>query len=407
MALKDQINAKAKAYEKDLYQFLRDMIQIPSTSRHEETLIKRIKMEMETLGYDEIKIDEFGNILGRIGNGDRVIAYDGHVDTVGVGNKNNWDYDPFKGFEDDEIILGRGASDQEGGFASIVYAGKIIKDLDLAEGLTLWVVGSVGEEDCDGLCWDYILSNDIIAPEFVVLTEPTSLNVYRGHRGRMEIKVSVQGVSAHGSAPERGDNAIYKMAKIVNELEALNEQLATDDFLGKGTLVVSEIFSKAPSRCAVADQSYISIDRRLTQGETADSAINEIKALPSVQQYHATVEMYRYDQKTYKNYQPHVDSYFPTWTIPVDHYLCQGLLATYEYLFQQSTVLDKWTFSTNGVSIMGKHQVPCIGFGPGHEDEAHAPNEKILKQELIDALKVYSAIPKFIKGANDGDEVKR
>lgn len=407
MELKDKIIEKAHDYEKDLYQFLRDMIKIPSTSRHEATVIKRIKMEMEKLGYDEIKIDAFGNILGRIGNGPRTIAFDGHVDTVGIGNKSNWDYDPFEGFEDDKFIIGRGASDQEGGFASIVYAGKIIKELNLDEGFTLWIVGSVGEEDCDGLCWDYILSNQIINPEFVVITEPTSLNVYRGHRGRMEIKVSVQGTSAHGSAPERGDNAIYKMSTIVNALEQLNEQLITDEFLGKGTLVVSEIFSNAPSRCAVADYSYISIDRRLTQGETADSALKEIKALESVKQFNATVEMYKYDKKTYKNYQPNVDSYFPTWTIDEEHMLCKALLNSYDYIFEQPTVLDKWTFSTNGVSIMGKHQVPCIGFGPGHEDEAHAPNEKILKQELIDSLKVYSAIPKFIKEGSNGNEFKR
>lgn len=398
MILKEKVKRKADEYKEDLYSFLRDLIKIPSTSTHEKAVVLRIKEEMEKLEYDEVFIDGFGNILGRIGNGPQVIAMDGHVDTVDVGNIENWDYDPFKGMSNKEIILGRGASDQTGGFASIVYAGKIIKDLDLAPEYTLWITGTVQEEDCDGLCWKYILDHEIIKPEYVVITEPTGLNVYRGHRGRMEIKITTTGLSAHGSAPERGDNAIYKMAPILLELESLNETLKYDDFLGKGTLVVSEIFYTSPSRCAVADSCSISIDRRLTRDETMSSALDEIRALASVKKTEAIVEMYSYRKASYTGYQPNVESYFPTWTIEEKHPLCQGLLKVYDYLFDEKTKLDKWTFSTNGVSIMGRYNIPCIGFGPGHENEAHAPNEKILKEELYKALQVYALIPKFIEG---------
>jgi len=398
MVLKEKVREKADEYKEDLYSFLRDLIKIPSTSTQEKAVVQRIKVEMEKLGYDEVFIDGFGNILGRMGHGPHVIAMDGHVDTVDVGNIENWDYDPFEGMSDEEVILGRGASDQTGGFAAIVYAGKIIKDLDLAPEYTLWITGTVQEEDCDGLCWKYILDNEIIKPEYVVITEPTSLNVYRGHRGRMEIKVTTTGISAHGSAPERGDNAIYKMAPILLELEVLNETLTEDDFLGKGTLVVSEIFHTSPSRCAVADGCSVSIDRRLTRGETMTSALEEIQSLKSVKKTEAIVEMYDYTRASYTGYQPDVKCYFPTWTIEEEHPLCRGLLKAYDYLFEDNTKLDKWTFSTNGVSIMGRYNIPCIGFGPGHEDEAHAPNEKILKEELYKALQVYALIPKYVEG---------
>jgi len=395
--LKEKVKERADFYKEDLFKFLRDMVRIPSTSTNEKEVVLRIKEEMEKLNYDEIKIDGFGNILGRIGNGKRVIAMDGHIDTVDVGVLDNWDYDPFEGMENDEIILGRGTSDQEGGFAAIVYAGKIIKDLGLAKDYTIWITGTAQEEDCDGLCWKYILDEKVIEPEFVVITEPTSLNVYRGHRGRMEIKVTTNGVSAHGSAPERGDNAIYKMAPILIELEKLNENLKYDAFLGKGTLVVSEIFHTSPSRCAVADKCYISIDRRLTQGENEESALKEIRDLESVKKANAKVELYRYERESYTGYKPDVDSYFPTWTIDENHNLCKGVVKSYEYLFDEKTKLDKWTFSTNGVSIMGRYGIPCIGFGPGHEDEAHAPNEKTFKDELYKAMQVYALIPEFVK----------
>ncbi len=275
----EQILKQAEHYQADISKFLRDMIAIPSESCDEEKVVLRIKEEMKKVGFDKVEIDEMGNIYGTIGHGSHVIAMDAHIDTVGVGNMDNWNIDPYKGFEDDEIIMGRGASDQEGGMASMVYAGKIIKDLGLEDDYTLVVTGTVQEEDCDGLCWQYILDKKNIQPEFVVSTEPTSCRIYRGHRGRMEIKVTTSGISCHGSAPERGDNAIFKMAPILLELQELHKNLADHDFLGKGSLTVSEVFYSSPSRCAVADGCSISVDRRLTVGETADSALEEIRSL--------------------------------------------------------------------------------------------------------------------------------
>ena len=251
---------KAKEYKPNISKFLRNMIAIPSESSNEKDVILRIKEEMEKVGFDKVEIDPMGNILGYIGHGKHLIAMDAHVDTAGVGEAKLWKYDPFKGYEDEEIIVGRGSSDQEGGMASLVYAGKIIKDLNLEGDYTLLISGTVQEEDCDGLCWQYIIDKDKIKPEFVVITEPTSCNIYRGQRGRMEIKVTTHGISCHGSAPERGDNAIYKMGPILNELKALHENLLDNDFLGKGSLTVSEIFFSSPSRCAVADRCTISID---------------------------------------------------------------------------------------------------------------------------------------------------
>jgi putative selenium metabolism hydrolase len=393
-----KIEKLAEELNSDVEGFLRDLIAIKSTSMEEEEVVKRIRDEMISLDFDEIIIDKMGNILGRVGNGEHVFAYDGHIDTVDVGQEDNWEFHPFQGKEDEKYIYGRGASDQKGGFASCLYGAVIAKKLGFLEGISLWVVGSVQEEDCDGLCWQHILEEKTINPEFVVLTEPTGLNVYRGHRGRMEIKVTVKGLSAHGSAPERGDNAIYKMASILKELEELNENLKYDEFLGKGTLAVSEIFYTSPSRCAVADGCSISVDRRLTFGESRDSAIGEIKALESVVNSGAEVEMYTYSGKSYTDLVQEVDCYFPTWVIGEDSRYCEILLESCEKILGKRALLDKWTFSTNGVAIMGMKNIPCIGFGPGREEEAHAPNEKILKEELFNAVKVYAIIPELYKG---------
>lgn len=392
----ERILERANFYKPAMTRFLRDMLAIPGESCQEEQVIQRIKQEMNSLEFDEVQVDPMGNILGFIGNGSRLLAFDAHIDTVKVGEPSLWNYDPYIGYEDEEVIVGRGASDQRGGMAAMVYAGRIIKDLDLEGDYTLLFTGTVQEEDCDGLCWRYILEQDKLRPECVVLTEPTNCQIYRGHRGRMEIKVTTNGVGCHGSAPERGVNAIYKMTEIIRELKNLNNSLISDDFLGQGSLTVSEIFSDSPSRCAVADKCCISIDRRLTLGESELYALNQIRDLPAVRDSGAIVEVYSYDKPSYTGLNNQASCYFPPWRLEEEHSLCLAADQTYRGLFQVAPRIDKWTFSTNGTVIMGEYGIPCIGFGPGEEQEAHAPNEKTFKTHLVKAAAMYAALPGVI-----------
>ena len=387
------IKGQAEKYESSMTKFLRDLIAIPGESCGEKGVINRIAQEMELLGFDKVEIDGMGNILGYMGNGETLIGYDAHIDTVGLGELSNWNFDPYKGYENDEEIGGRGASDQLGGIVSATYGAKIMKDLGLlSDEYTVLVTGTVQEEDCDGLCWQYIYNEDKVRPEFVVITEPTNGNIYRGQRGRMEIRVEVKGISCHGSAPERGDNAIYKMADILQEVRVLNDNLHYDEFLGKGTVTVSEIFFNSPSRCAVADMCAISLDRRLTDGETYQSALEEVRNLPFVKKYKAEVSMYKYERPSYTDLVYPTDCYFPTWVIPAEAPATKAMVEAYKGMYGEPKV-DKWTFSTNGVSIMGRFGIPCIGFGPGKEEEAHAPNEKTWKADLVRCAAVYAAMP--------------
>ena len=382
-----------KASEKtgEVVSFLRECIAIPSTSAHEERVILRIKAEMERCGYDEVRIDPMGNILGRIGNGPRVLALDAHVDTVDVGNPANWAVDPFAGDLRDGIVYGRGACDMKGALASIVYGGALVKELGLARDVTLFVVGSVQEEDCDGLCWQYIIEQDGLRPEAVVIAEPTNLGIYRGHRGRMEIEVRTAGISCHGSAPERGVNAVFKMAPILQDIERLNERLTGEPFLGKGTVTIAEIRSTSPSLCAVADSCTIHLDRRLAATDTLESAVGEIKALDSVRRAEAGVTVLEYAVPSWRGLTYPTTKYYPTWLLPVEHPLLRRATATYAGLFGTQPDVGRWVFSTNGVAVMGKHGIPCVGFGPGNEIHAHMATEHIPVEHLVKAMAWYAA----------------
>ncbi len=447
----EAIKKAAQGYQADMTRFLRDMIAIPSESCEEKGVANRIAEEMKKLGYDKVEFDKLGNVIGWMGTGDKIIALDSHIDTVGIGNIENWTHDPYQGYEDEKVIYGRGGSDQEGGMASATYGAKIMKDLGLIpEGYKIMVVGSVQEEDCDGMCWQSIVNEYFNGPEdarnqieFVISTEPTDGGIYRGHRGRMEIRVDVKGVSCHGSAPERGDNAIYKMADILQDVRALNENPADDSveikglvkmldpkynpehyedarFLGRGTCTTSQIFYTSPSRCAVADSCSISIDRRMTAGETWDSCLQEIRDLPNVKKYgdDVTVSMYMYDRPSWTGEVYETECYFPTWINKENAAHVQALVDAHHALFGEKRIgeesamhlrnrplIDKWTFSTNCVSIQGRYGIPCVGFGPGAESQAHAPNEITWKQDLVTCAALYAAVPGLYKEENKSADV--
>ena len=447
------IRNAAEAYKPAMVKFLRDMIAIPSESCEEEGVVKRIAEELKALGYDKVEFDKLGNVIGWMGEGDKIIAIDSHIDTVGIGNIENWEADPYKGYETDDIIYGRGGSDQEGGMAAAAYGVKIMKDLDLLpKGYKMMVVGSVQEEDCDGMCWQSIVNEYFNGPEdarskieFVISTEPTDGGIYRGHRGRMEIRVDVKGVSCHGSAPERGDNAIYKMADILQEVRALNENgdgpsneikglvkmlnpafnpehYEDAQFLGRGTCTTSQIFYTSPSRCAVADSCSISIDRRMTAGETWDSCLEEIRQLPSVKKYgdDVKVSMYMYDRPSWTGEVYETECYFPTWINKENAAHVQALYDAHVALFgdkrmgpdstkelRNRPLIDKWTLSTNGVAIQGRYGIPCVGFGPGAESQAHAPNEITYKDDLVRCAAMYVAAANLYDGSKKTDDISQ
>src|ERR1017187_6299925 len=393
------IQQRAKALEKDTVRFLADLVRTPSFSSKEEKVIQVIKKEMKKVGFDQVRIDGLGSIIGRIGKGPRVIAFDAHIDTVYPGDLQQWSFDPFKPRIKDGKIWGRGTVDQKGGMAAMVYAGKIIKELRLNEQFTIYFTGTVMEEDCDGLCWQYLLNEEKLKPEFVVITEPTNLNIYRGHRGRMEIQVEVKGRSCHGSAPERGDNAIYKIARIALEIEKLNERLRKDRFLGKGTVTVTEVRSSSPSLCAVSDGAGIHLDRRLTAGETKASALAEVRDAAKRAGYpDARVFVLNYTEAAYTGKVYPTEKYYPTWMLEEKSPYLKDAVAAYTGVLGKAPLVDKWTFSTNAVAIAGMKGIPCLGLGPGNEVYAHARNEACPIEHLSRAAAFYAALVARLNG---------
>jgi putative selenium metabolism hydrolase len=284
---------------------------------------------------------------------------------------------------------------------AMVYAGKIIDELGLrSDEWSLLLTFTVMEEDCDGLCWQFIVKEDKIRPECVIVTDSTNCKVLRGQRGRMEIGITATGRSCHGSMPEKGDNAIYKIAKIVREIEKLHKTLKKDRFLGNGTVTVSYVDCKTPSRCAVPGEAFIQLDRRLTTGETAAMALKQVRAAVKKAGVEAKVELLKYSAKAYTGLVYPTDSYFPTWVESEDAPQVRAAVEAHAALFGKKPTVSRWTFSTNGVAIDGMFNIPCVGFGPAAEEVAHTVNDSVPIEHLVKCAALYAAFPGTYCGLN-------
>ena len=386
-------------------EFLRDLVTIPSPSRGERLACERVMREMETLGYRDVHLDEMGNVLGRFGTGPRVLAFDAHVDTVGISNPTHWKYDPFRGVVSGGILFGRGASDQKGGLAAVVHGVALAARIGLPDDLTVWVTATVNGEDCVGLAWQYLVNEADLRPEAVVIAMPSHLGVCRGQRGRMEIEVSVKGVSTHGSQPDRGTNAIYSMTPIVEALDRLHGNLETDHpTLGPGSIAVTEIVSRSPSLTAIPDECQIHIDRRLTIGETPQGAIEEIGGLAPVKAAEAEVRLLDYNQPSWRGFAYPTDKVFPAWETPAESSAVVAAVATARTVLGREPRFHRSKFSSTGCATAGHFNIPTIGFGPADELHSHTVHDQIALAQLQPAMAFYAMFSEmYLAAAPDGE----
>ena len=394
-----EIQRRVAAQWEPISTFFRELCAIPSMAGQIEAVGKRMAREMESLGYDEVRFDKMGNIMGRIGSGPRVIVYDTHIDTVGIADPDAWKWDPFQGKVEDGVLFARGAGDEKGSAPGMVYGLALARDLGLLDGFTCYVFGNM-EEDCDGIAPNtFVEIGPQVRPDFVVIGEPTRMQVYRGHKGRVEMKVVAKGRSAHAASNHLGDNAIYKLLPVIAAIRDMEPQLGDDPFLGHGKITVSDIRAQTASLNAVPDEATLFIDRRVTFGESRDEAIEQVRRLiPAANQAAGDikVEMLFYDIPSYTGFVYPVDMYYPAWALDEDHALVQAGQAARTALGLPAAPTGKWDFSTNGTYWMGKANIPSIGFGPGDETPAHTANDSNSLDDVVKATEFYALLPALL-----------
>ncbi len=398
-----QIQTKVSQHKADIIQFMREICAIPSMDSQIGPVGERVAAEMRKLGYDEVRFDKMGNILGRIGPStelrtERTIVYDSHIDTVGVGDPAGWGWDPFQGKVEDGVLYARGACDEKASTPGMIYGLAIARDLGLLAGWTAYYFGNM-EEWCDGIAPNSFVEVDPkIKPDFVVIGEPTKMNVYRGHKGRLEMKITAKGKSAHAASNHLGDNAIYKLLPVIAGIRDLEPQLGDHPFLGHGKITVSDMHVQTPSINAVPDEAVIFIDRRMTFGETKEAVRAQVEALiPRELRESVKLEELFYDEPSYTGFAFPVDKYFPAWTLEDDHALVQAGQQARREIGLPDAPSGKWNFSTNGIYWAGKAGIPSIGFGPGDEETAHTVRDSVSLEDMVKATEFYAVLPSLIK----------
>jgi putative selenium metabolism hydrolase len=389
-------------HREDCIEFLQDLIAIPSATtvgEDEEEMAKRIEEEMQDLGYDEVFIDDLGNVHGVVeGEEDSAVMLNSHIDTVGYGDRDAWEHDPYAAEIEDGTLYGLGASDMLCAMAAQVYGGGALAALDVTPKHDVYVTGELMEEVSEGHAMRFVDEQLDLDLEAVVIGEASEMNVKRGHRGRCELKIELEGASCHASAPERGINPLYHAAAIIDRIEELNEKTATHDFLGKGTIAATNVEVDTPSNNAVPAAATIYVDRRLTLGEDEQTAHAELEDAVSaaIDEYgdevNASIETLVFDTPSWTGYEMESRKYYPTWLLEEDHQLVQQTYDVVDSVLDTEVEITKWTFSTSGNYTMGVAGIPTIGFGPSWEEYAHTAQDQVEVDNVIKACTVNAAL---------------
>lgn len=371
--------------------FLQELCAIPSYDSQIRAVCERAEAEMKKLGFDEVWFDKMGNIVGRIGDGKTKLLYDSHLDTVGIGDPDEWEWDPFKGKIENGVFFARGACDEKGSTPGMIYGLAIARDLGLLDGVTGYYFGNM-EEWCDGIAPHSLVETEGLRPDYVVIGEPTKMQVYRGHKGRVEMQVVAKGKSAHAASNFLGDNAIYKLLPVIDAISKLEPELGDDPFLGHGRITVTDMHVKTPSINAVPDEALIYIDRRITFGESPDGELERIKRVIG-DRSDIEASILFYDDPSYTGFVFPVDKIYPAWALAEDHPFVQAGVNAGNALWGSSIPTGKWDFSTNGTYWMGKAGILSIGFGPGDEVHAHTVIDQVPLDDVVRATEWYALLP--------------
>jgi putative selenium metabolism hydrolase len=362
------------------------LVQIKSLAGDEKAVIDRVKTWMHELGYDDVRVDDCGNVIGALygGNGPTVM-YDSHVDTVPAGDVSAWTHDPFGGMVSGERVYGRGTCDMKGPLAASLVGLAAAKADGKLRGTAI-VSATVGEEHIEGLAMGPAV--DHYQPDLVIICESTQLKLNIAQRGRAEINITVHGKSAHASNPGVGVNAMRYMALLVNALGEIAPP--THSLLGAGILEPTTIISSPypnvsviPWRC---DARY---DRRTLVGETAESVLAPIREMiAAVQASHpdlnAEAEIVPGEFTCYTGKHLTQETFAPAWEMaPHNEWVRAAGRALGD------VKIGHYSFCTNGSYSLGRAGIPTLGYGPGYEHTAHITDEHLDLDQLYGAVDGY------------------
>lgn len=382
----EKMNAINEARRQQVLDVCQSLVRIPGYAGDEAAVIQKTREWMIELGYESIRVDECGNLTGELTGGDGpTVMYDSHVDTVPEGDPTAWTYAPFGGNVSDGRIYGRGTTDMRGALAASLVGLAAARNDGKLRGRAL-VAATVGEEHIEGLAMGRVVEH--YRPDLVIICEASELRLNTAQRGRAEINISTLGKSAHASSPHIGVNALRHMARLIAALDRL--QPPQDSQLGAGILEPTSVISSPypnvsviPWRC---DARY---DRRLLVGETVEDVLEPIRAIIAElaamdDDFAAEAAIVPGTFTCYTGQTLQQDTFAPAWRMDEDSDWVRAARAALG-----DVALGHYSFCTNGSYSLGRAGIPTLGYGPGHEQQAHVTDEYLELDQLFGATAGY------------------
>lgn len=382
--------------ERQLIELCQELVRRQSYSGHEKDVADYLSDEMGRLGFDEVKRDKYGCVIGTV-HGNRpgpTVLFDGHIDTVPAENREDWSHDPFAAEIDGTRIYGRGTSDMKGADAAFTKAvGWFAADTKRDFAGTICVAGVVQEE-----CFEGVASRSVSAltkPDYVIIGEASNCNLKVGQRGRAEIRLETKGKPAHSANPEKGINAVYKMADLIERVRKLTP--TEHPVLGKGILELVDIKSEPyPGASVVPEYCGATYDRRLLTGETPEGVLEPLNKLleelaAEDPQFKAQASYTKGSEVCYTGEVIEAERFFPGWLYPADTPWVQQVKARLEEMGMTPEV-TQYNFCTNGSHYAGEAHIPTMGLGPSREDLAHTVDEYIEIEQLTKVCECYRGV---------------
>lgn len=388
----EAILAASQRYRAPMINFARRLIQTPSLPGDERAIAELMAQELRELAYDDVWIDRAGNVIGVVrgrGAGSSV-QFNAHLDHVDIGDPALWPHPPYAGVIEGDTLFGRGASDVKGAMAAQVYLAPVLRDAGLQPDGDVYVVGVVLEE-VGGFGSQFLAGT--MPTSAAVLAEATNNELRRGHRGRVFVKVSFTGVSAHASAPERAINPHYAVARFLLQLERL--PMRADTTFGTSTVAPTLIETDQRSGNVTPATIAVFLDWRNVPSETVEQIVATLRPLvaevereiPGIQ---GAMEIVGREVRTYTGMTATMPATMGFET-PADHPVLLTAQATLESLVQRHIPVSTWTFATDG-GHLAQHGITTIGFAPGEERFAHTIHDQISLSKMTEALAGNAAL---------------
>lgn len=359
-------------------------------------MVSVLKDYMRENGFDEVAVDDYGNLVGCI-KGNRPgkkLLFDGHMDTVPVSDPAEWTYPPFAAEIHEGRIYGRGTSDMKGALSAMVCAAaNFARDTEKQFAGEVYVAGVVHEECFEGVAARAI--SKAVNPDYVVIGEASQLNLKIGQRGRAEIVVETFGKPCHSANPEKGINAVYKMAKVIEAIRTLAP--THHPVLGNGILELTDIKSAPyPGASVVPEYCRATYDRRLLVGETKETVLAPLKALLARMmeedpELKVKVSYAVGQEKCHTGHEINGERFFPGWLYDEKEAFVQDVASRLKEMGYMPSI-TQYNFCTNGSHYAGEAGIRTFGLGPSQENLAHTLNEYIEIDQLAKVTDCYYGV---------------